>query len=510
MIAGLLVVLLLQGLADGRYGFFRDELYYLSNARSLAWGYVDHPPLAVWVLRAWISVFGDGVESVRALSLVISLGSVLAMGALTRELYDDDGTVCLACLAVAAMPVLRVVGTLYSPNTLEMPLWAVSILIWVRCCRCPRSSWRPWGLLGLALGLCILNRLSGLWLCAALVAATVTQFIRASGVEAKRGFVGAHADESAGHSANEFAHSTLGRVWVAPIVVLIVISPWILWERETGWPTVEFARNANAHKLLPVPPWQFVATQLVVTNPVVAVLWIAALWKGWRDRFDRALAAGFVCVALILIVNGRSRENYLAPAYAFVLPVGAHLLRRQARWLAPAMAVTGVAFGFICLPILPAPVLARILAAFPSPPSVEKGPKSVLQGLSDTMGWREMTRDVARVWSALPDRGSVAVMADNYGEASALEYYGSGYGVPKPICADNQFWLDGFGSWDGRSVLYLGVPSPALLGAFSSVRRVGQVDAPWAVPAEAHAGIWLLTGGRLAPEVLWDRLKRFE
>ena len=34
------------------YGIFRDELYYLACARHLAAGYVDHPPLSMWILAA--------------------------------------------------------------------------------------------------------------------------------------------------------------------------------------------------------------------------------------------------------------------------------------------------------------------------------------------------------------------------------------------------------------------------------------------------------------------------
>src|SRR6476646_7327359 len=51
--------LLLHLLMVARYGIFRDEMYYLACSRHMAWGYVDHPPLTVWV--AWFSrvVLGD-------------------------------------------------------------------------------------------------------------------------------------------------------------------------------------------------------------------------------------------------------------------------------------------------------------------------------------------------------------------------------------------------------------------------------------------------------------------
>ncbi|MEJ2005797.1 MAG: hypothetical protein P8X57_12765, partial [Cyclobacteriaceae bacterium] len=40
------------------YGIFRDELYYLACANQLDTGYVDHPPLSIWMLAAWTQVFG--------------------------------------------------------------------------------------------------------------------------------------------------------------------------------------------------------------------------------------------------------------------------------------------------------------------------------------------------------------------------------------------------------------------------------------------------------------------
>jgi hypothetical protein len=43
---------LLHMLTAWRYGYFRDALYYLACSRHLAWGYVDHPPLIVFI--AWI------------------------------------------------------------------------------------------------------------------------------------------------------------------------------------------------------------------------------------------------------------------------------------------------------------------------------------------------------------------------------------------------------------------------------------------------------------------------
>ncbi|MEN8184171.1 MAG: glycosyltransferase, partial [Myxococcota bacterium] len=60
------LLLLLPSLSP-HYGFYSDELYYLACARRLAFGYLDHPPLFVWLLRLHASLLGDSLFALRVL-----------------------------------------------------------------------------------------------------------------------------------------------------------------------------------------------------------------------------------------------------------------------------------------------------------------------------------------------------------------------------------------------------------------------------------------------------------
>ena len=72
-------------LFNGKYGYFRDELYYAACGEHLAWGYVDHPPLVAFV--AWFSraLFGDSLFALRLLPALSGGAKVILAGWMARD-----------------------------------------------------------------------------------------------------------------------------------------------------------------------------------------------------------------------------------------------------------------------------------------------------------------------------------------------------------------------------------------------------------------------------------------
>src|SRR5690348_14261389 len=88
------------------YGWFRDELYYVTCSERLAWGYVDHPPLSVVVLAAWRALFGGSVEAARVVPALAGAGVVALAGAIAIELGGGKLAVFVAAFAELCAPAL--------------------------------------------------------------------------------------------------------------------------------------------------------------------------------------------------------------------------------------------------------------------------------------------------------------------------------------------------------------------------------------------------------------------
>src|SRR5271169_1377954 len=121
------VAVALQMALNGRYGYFRDELYYIATSDHLAWGYVDFAPLASLLMRVSRFLFGDSLRAMRFLPALANGAEIVLTGLITRELGGKRFAVLLACLSVLMAPVILNNATRFSMNPFEPLFWMGSI-----------------------------------------------------------------------------------------------------------------------------------------------------------------------------------------------------------------------------------------------------------------------------------------------------------------------------------------------------------------------------------------------
>src|SRR5213595_2293687 len=147
IVAGLAVVSLIGHLLTiHRYGYFRDELYYIACARHLDFGYVDLPPLSAFLLRIELILFGNSLVALRIFPALASALTIALTGVLTRELGGRIWAVTLACLGVLGSLFFLAVGNFYSPNVYEPLFWTGTVYLLCRIINgAPSRTWLWFG-----------------------------------------------------------------------------------------------------------------------------------------------------------------------------------------------------------------------------------------------------------------------------------------------------------------------------------------------------------------------------
>ncbi|MEU7785184.1 glycosyltransferase family 39 protein [Amycolatopsis sp. NPDC049159] len=387
---------------SGRYGFHRDELYFVAAGRRPDWGYVDNPPITPWLARASTALFGETPTGLRVIATLLGVATVVVAALLAREFGAGRGVQLFTALATALSSYVLVVSHMLATNSADLLLWSLIALSGVKLLRTGDGRW--WLAVGTAAGLGLANK----WLVLLLL----------SGLGAGAAVAGPRR---------------VFRTWwlAAGIGIAVVLAaPVVAWQAAHGWPMLTVAGGISAddgaeNRVL------FVPMQLVLLSPVLVPVWVAGLLRPWRDpalRWARALAIAYPVVCLELLAAG-GKPYYSIPLLLPLVALGAEpVLRWLGRGRVTRRALTGAATAvcvvvsvLIGLPVVPPPALNGVLLALNKEPG-------------EQVGWPGFANSVAVAWQRIPaaERDTAVIVTGNYGEAGALERYGPGLGLPQP------------------------------------------------------------------------------
>jgi 4-amino-4-deoxy-L-arabinose transferase-like glycosyltransferase len=475
------------------YGYFRDELYYAACGQHLAWGYVDHAPLAPAVAHYSRALLGDSLAALRFLPALSSAAKVLIAGWMAREMGGGRVAQFFAALTTLIAPIYLTFDNFLSMNAFEPVFWMLSAAIVLRILN--GGNRRLWLLFGLVAGIGILNKHSMLFFGSGLawgLALTVPR---------------------------EFMRPW---IWLGAAVSMLLFLPNFLWEMRNGWPTIALLHSVIGTKYTTVSPWAFVAEQTLLTLPLTAPLWMAGLWFLLRDGEGRRYAAlgiaYLVVLAEMLILHGKI--YYVAPAYIMLLAGGSVWLEkrqwfRETRWatsgLATMLIVAAVIAAPLAMPILPVKMLIPYARFWDvEAVQVENVPQDELPQLfGDMFGWREQVAAVATVYGELSpaEQSHATIAAYNYGEAGAIDYFGPAYGLPRAVSGHNQYGFWGPGSNSAETVVAIGYREGFLRQFFNDVNRKTTVSPRYALPEERNVGVFVCRKPKADWVTMWPRWK---
>ncbi len=486
----------LPAVLSGGFGMFRDEFYYIACSDHLAWGYVDHPPLSIFILRLLRLAFGDSLLALRLVP-ALAVAALAWLGArLAKEMGGSSFAQFLAALACGVAPVYLAVGSFYSMNIFEPLCWMGCAWLLLRIINGGRQQlWAPFGVLA---GLGLLNKHSMLFFGAALV-------------------VGLLLTRERRLLAGKWP-------WIGGGIAFLFLLPNLIWLVRHDWATLEFMRNAQQWKNLPMSPLEFLKAQILLQHPLTLPLWLAGLAALlFHPHLKKYRCFGYAFIFLFLLfVAQRGKPYYLSPVFPLLLAAGAVLLERFAagklgRGLRVAYAglllIGGLALLPMWVPLLPVEGQIRYTRAIGmAPPKMERTEDTALhQVYADRFGWQEMVAVVAKAYKSLsPEEQAVcAIYGQNYGEAGAVDFYGKRYGLPPAISGHNNYWLWGTRGRSGRVLIVIGGKREDHLQAYEEVTLFAVHSNPYAMPSESDLPIWICRRPKLSFKQLWPQVKDF-
>lgn len=494
---------LLHCLTNGNYGYFRDELYYIACSDHLAWGYVDHPPLSLLVLKVTRLLFGDSIFAIRLPVVLAGAACVVMTGLLAREMGGGWFAQLVAALAYAVNAVSMAMGTFFSMNAFDHLFWIACAWLAIRIVRTENP--KLWLAFGAVAGIAMLNKISiGFFGFGIVVGLLLTS--------QRRQFLSPW-------------------IWAGGAIAFVIFLPHILWQFANDFPTLEFISEGRQHKIAHVSPLRYLLDQVIDTNPHTVPVWLiglACLLFARSARPYRFLGFAYLAILTLFIVQ-KAKAYYLAPAYPMLYAMGAVAIERFIQWpgsdrprrallrsllragIVAFLLLGGVLVAPMAVPILPPETCLRYqeMLGF-EPPREEVGHTAALpQHFADRLGWENMVAEVAAVYRSLSpeERARCVIFADNYGQAGAVDFFGPKYGLPKAICAHNNYWLWGYRDATGEIVIWLGRGTENSEEVFEHVERAATVVSPHA--QETNVPILICRGLKRPVKEVWPELKGF-
>ncbi|HUU15024.1 MAG TPA: glycosyltransferase family 39 protein [Terriglobia bacterium] len=497
MVVGLAATkLLIHLLTGGRYGYFRDELYYLDAARHLDWGFVDFAPLVAVYAKVGL-MLGGSLHAIRLIPALAGAGVVALAMYIAQQLGGGRFAQALAGLAVLFSSGFLVIDNILSMNAVEPLFWMGAIAVLIRIVNTGNS--RLWLWFGVLAGLGLENKHSTVFFGFTVVVALLLTEHRS---EFKKPWI-----------------------WLGGAVAFLIFLPNLLWQVRHNFATLEDLENVRRMgKNIVLGPVEFVWQQIYLLHPLLFPIWLAGLVSFLWHRRTRILGWTFVVFFLTMFAV-HAKHYYLLPIYPMLLAGGAVAMERwlEARaatrrklWPRAAIVVVIVFVASVVdvfmLPILPPEKYIKHSAFLHlSQLQTEVHHKSTWpQIFADQFGWEELVAEVAKIYQSLPpeERRQTAIFANNYGEAGAIDFFGPKHGLPPAICAHQNYYFWGPPDFTGDTYIVLQGRRSDLEQHFQSVDEAATHYHPYGMEEEDNP-IYLCRGPKFKLSEVWPKLKHW-
>jgi hypothetical protein len=478
-------VALVHILTNGRYGFHRDELQFLTDARHMEWGFVAYPPFTPFVERISMGLFGLSLVGLRLFSVLAQAAAIVVTGLMARELGGGRLAQVTAALAVvfAALPMFE--GTEFQYSSFDYLWWVLIAYFVVRLLQSGDARWCV--AIGAVIGVGLLTKYSITFFIAGLIGGMV--FTRA-----RRFFLS-------------------GWFWGGVLLAVLICLPNFVWQMRHDYVSLHFLQHIHKRDMSEGRTKNFLLDQLwICTNPISVPLWVLGLMSYFRSSKLRMLGWMYV-IPLAMFFFSKGRGYYMAGAYPLLFAMGAVSAAGMIVKM-PAWGRRSVEVSYFTLLTAAGLVYCAILLPTASSGKLRDFALKNNGDLREEIGWNEQVDTVAQIWNSLPPavRAHAAISTSNYGETGAIEILGAAHGLPAPFSRTNSAWYRGYPRPTPTTIIVLGLPREDADFLFTNCRLAGHNGNSEGVKneeSEDHPDIFLCGPPRDPWPEFWSKYQSF-
>jgi len=261
LVAGIVALTGLRALVAAHTGLTDDEAYYRLWALAPAMSYLDHPPMAGWMIAAGMAAAGDNPIGIRLAAVLAPLAGAFFLWRTALILFDPIVARRAFWLSLA-MPLLAVGGIIITPDTPSVLFWGLAGWAVAELHVSRNANW--WLAVGVFAGLGLLSKYTNLFAGAGLVLWLVAL------------------------PAN-WRWFRAWQLWAGGALAGLLTLPVVLWNAEHGWASFakQFGRVGSGDGLTGTYLAEMIGAFVGLANPIIAVLALAGLWWVARSALTR-------------------------------------------------------------------------------------------------------------------------------------------------------------------------------------------------------------------------------
>jgi hypothetical protein len=478
------------------YGYFRDEFFYIAISDQFSFANLDMLPLTPLFLKLITAIFGYSIKALHFATGLCGALALLLTCLIARELGGKKYAVLLTGLSVFFSGFLPF-GGIYTYDSLDFLLWVSALYLLVRIIKQPAPI--LWLMLGLVLGLGLLNKQTILFLGLAI-------FVSLWLVPQRAYFKSAW-------------------IWMAGFLALLFTLPFIIWQSRHGWYFIDVAANYSGGLAYVASFPEYVWGQILPNNPFLLPVWLTGLGfllfsAGWKQF--RLFGIMYLFLFFVFFFVG-AKFYFLIPMYSVLLAAGSVKIEeffekrasqggriKFARILAPiALVVLSLPLMPMFIPLLPVQQFIRYSAFLGLSESVriENHELHALpQHFADRFGWEEMVAQVAQVYDSVRSATNEdpGILTENWGQAGAIHLLGRKYNLPEPACPHGWYYFETLRTHQVRpEYISIGFPADWLKTIFAEVVPCGIYTNPYCMPYENNKPLYLCRKPRFDLKRYW-------